>query len=253
MLSTFQKAVLGVLAGSALLIALVLGARGPASGATPPSVTVSGQGGIAPGIVTTGEATVKVKPDLAILSVGATAQAPTAAEAQALVAQRIERILAAAKALGIADGDVATAGYGINPLFDYGQNKGSPKITGYQGNQMLTLKLRDIAEAGKALDALVRNEAATNASLQFSLEDPKPTEAKAREMAIKDAQAKAEAMAKTAGVGLGKIIAIGENVQPIPFKGFAPQPQMGAGGGGTQVPVGELEVRINVQVQFAIQ
>ncbi len=253
MLTTFEKALLATIAGAVLVIALVLAARGPAVAAAGSQVVTGGSsGGIAPGIVTLGDATVKIKPDLAILTVGAVAQADTAAQAQTVVAQRVDRILAAAKTLGIADKDVATSAYRIEPQYAYDQGK-APRITGYQATQMLTLKVRTIDAAGRALDALVQNDGATNASLAFSLEDPKPTEAQARELAIKDAQAKADAMAKTAGVSLGKIVSISETTStPIPYKAIAAPLPAGAGG-GTQVPVGELEVQIRVQVQFAIQ
>lgn len=253
MLTTFQKAVLATLVGGAVAIALVLAARGPAVAATLPALAVmSGGGGIAPGIVTVGDATVKVKPDIAILAVGATAQAPTAAGAQALVAQRIDRILAAAKAVGIADKDVATAGYHIEPIYIYDKGQ-PPQITGYQATQMLSLKLRVIAEAGKALDALVQNDGATNASVTFALEDPKATQAEARRLAVEDAKAKADAMARTAGVGLGTVLAISDTTPSyFPYEKVVAAP-MPAADGRTQIPVGDLEIAVHVQVQFAIR
>jgi uncharacterized protein YggE len=267
-LTTFQKAVLATLAGSALLIAFVLAAKSPALGATTLGsvggaaattlAIAAGNGGIAPGIVTTGDANVKVKPDIAILSVGATAQAATAAEAQALVAERIGKILAAAKALGIADKDTKTASYAIQPQYSYPRGGGDvaapPKIVGYQAMQMVSLTLRKVDDAGKALDALVRNEGATNASVQFTLDDAKPTQAEARRLAIEDARAKADAMAKTAGVRLGKVMSISDQSPAMPYRGLekfaAAQPAPVA---DSQVPVGDLEIVIRVQVQFAIE
>jgi hypothetical protein len=267
MLTTFQKAVLATLAGSALLIAFVLAAKTPALGATtlgsiggPAATTLAiaaGNGGIAPGVITTGDATVKVKPDIAILSVGATAQAATAAEAQALVAERIGKILAAAKTLGIADKDTKTAGYSIQPQYSYprgGDVQQPPRIVGYQAMQMVSLTLRKVDDAGKALDALVRNEGATNASVRFALDDEKPTQAEARRLAIEDARAKADAMARTAGVKLGKVLSISDQSPAVPYRGLekfaAAQPAPAA---DSQIPVGDLEIVIRVQVQFAIE
>lgn len=254
MLTTFQKYVLATIAGSAVLLALAISARGPAFAASPAvTVVASGAAAIPPGVVTVGEATVMVKPDVAILSVGATAQAATAAAAQAQVAERIERMLAQARALGFADKDIATAGYSISPLYAYDDGK-APTITGYQATQMLTLRLRAIAEAGRALDALVQNDGATNASIAFTLEDPKAAQAEARRLAVEDARAKAEAMARTAGVSLGGAIAISDTTPvAIPYaeKRYdlaAPVPAP-----ATQIPVGELDVVVHVQVQFAIR
>jgi hypothetical protein len=265
MLTTFQKAVLATIAGSALLLAFIVAAKAPAalastplagfgSGANGSALAIyGGSGNIAPGVVTTGDATVKIRPDIAIVSAGATVQAATAADAQAQVADRVTKILAAAKGLGVADADIQTAGYSISPTYAYDDRGGNPRITGYQAQQMVTLTLRTITDAGKALDALVQNEGATNVGIQFSLNDPKAAQAEARKLAVEDARSKAEAMARTAGVSLGKVVAISDQSVSIPFKGaFDARLEMGAAA-GSQVPVGDLEIVVQVMVQFAIQ
>ncbi len=265
MLTMFQKAVLGTIAGAAILIALVVAAKGSTSaipvvaggGSTYAGVGLTSAGpvnggGIAPGIVTTGDATVKVRPDAAIISVGAVAQAPTAAEAQTAVAERIARILQKAKELGIADKDTKNAGYNIQP--QYAPNQ-APKITGYQATQQISLTYRNVDGAGKALDALVQGDAANTIGLRFTLDDPKSAQADARKLAIEDARSKADAMAKAAGVSLGKVIAINDLQAGVSstqdyFKGVAapvPAPLF------SQVPTGDLDVVVRVQVQFAIQ
>ena len=264
MLTTFQKAVLATIAGSALLLAFVVAAKAPALASTPipgfgsgangsALAIYGGSGNIAPGVVTTGDASVKIRPDIAIISAGATVQAATAAEAQTQVADRVGKILAAARALGVADADTQTSGYSISPTYAYDDRGGNPRITGYQAQQTITLTLRTIGDAGKALDALVQNDGATNVGISFSLKDPKAAQADARRLAVEDARSKAEAMAKTAGISLGKVVAISDQSVGLPYQDarlFAPQ--VGAAG-GTQVPVGDLEIVVQVMVQFAIQ
>ena len=263
MLTTFQKAVLATIAASALILALVVAAKGPAALAATPLLggagangsalsVVGGNYGIAPGIVTTGAGLVKLKPDIAILSVGATVQGSTAADAQAQVADRIARMLAAAKGLGVADGDIQTSSYQIHPQYAYDDRGGTPRITGYQAMQMLTITLNTVADAGKALDALVQSDGATNASITFALKDPKNAEAEARRLAVEDARSKAQAMASAAGVSLGKAIAINDQSVGTPFKGERALQVPGAAA-DTQIPVGDLEIVVQVQVQFAIQ
>lgn len=265
MFTTFQKAVLATIAVSALLLAFVIAAKAPTALAATPlagfgggangsaMAVYGGSGNIAPGVVTTGDATVKIRPDIAIVSAGATVQASTAAAAQAQVADRVTRILAAAKGLGVADADIQTAGYSISPTYAYDDRGGNPRITGYQAQQMVTLTLRTITDAGKALDALVQNDGATNVGIQFSLNDPKAAQADARRLAVEDARSKAEAMARTAGVSLGKVVAISDQSVNIPFKGAMDARLEFGAAAGTQVPVGDLEIVVQVQVQFAIQ
>ena len=253
MLTTFQKSVLVTLAASGLLVALVLAARGPALAAGSPQINVVTNAQIAPGIVTTGDATVKIKPDIAIISVGAVAQGASAQEAQSAVADRVARILDKAKSLGIADKDTKNSGYNITPQYAYGPNQ-APRITGYQATQTISLTLRDTAAAGKALDALVQGDAANTVSIQFTLDDPKPARANARNLAITDARSKADAMANAAGVHVGRVIAIADQTSSAPQTVVAYDKAAGVPASAqTQIPVGDLDVVVHVQVQFEIQ
>jgi uncharacterized protein YggE len=250
-LTTFQKAVLATIAFSALLITVAISGRGGAAATTlimPPTT-----GGPAAGVVTTGEATVKVRPDIAIITVGVTSQAATAAEAQSQAAERVARILERAKQLGIADQDTKNAGYSIQPQYAYGPNQ-APKITGYQATQQVVLTYRKVDQAGKALDTLVQNDGATNASLQFALETVKAAQADARTKAVADARAKAQAMADAAGVRLGAAISVSDQspTGPIVYDSAKRLEAMPAPAASTQVPVSDLDIVIRVTVQFAI-
>jgi uncharacterized protein YggE len=251
MLTTFQKAVLATIAFSALLVTVAITGRGGAAATTlvvPPMA-----GGPAQGVITTGDATVKVRPDIALITVGVTAQAPTAAEAQSQAAERVARILERAKQLGVADKDTKHGGYSIQPQYAYGPNQ-APKITGYQATQQIVLTYRQVDNAGKALDALVQGDGATNASLQFALEDAKAAQADARTKAIADAKAKAQAMADAAGVRLGAAISVSDQSSggPIVLDSMKRLEGMPVPAAQTQIPVSDLDIVIRVTVQFAI-
>lgn len=252
MLTSMQKATLATATLGVVLLSLAIAARGPAAAATiliPP-----GAGGPAQGVLTTGEATVKMRPDIALISVGATAQAATAAGAQNDAAQRVARILERAKALGVAEKDIRNGGYSIQPQYAYAPGA-APKITGYQATQQLVLTYRKVDEAGRALDALVQNDGATNASVQFALEDPKAAQADARRMAVADARSKGQAMADAAGVKLGSALSVSDQSTPagpvFDAKGAFSVAQA-APRAETQVPVADLDIVIRVAVQFAI-
>ena len=140
MLTLFQKSLLGTIALAGLLLALVIAAKTPAQATTiSPAVQVP-IGLVPPGIVTTGDATVRVKPDAAIVTVGAIAQGATAEEAQTLLAQRIGTVLERAKTLAIEDKDTKTVTYRIDPQYAYEQGK-APRLVGFQGNQQIALTL----------------------------------------------------------------------------------------------------------------
>ena len=245
-MTAYQKATLGILAAGIVVVAVTLGAR--------PAVTAAGAATVAnppnpgQGITTSGEATIKVKPDIAILSLGMTAGSNSAADAQGQVAQRVGKVLKAAKDLGIADADVKTYGYSLSP--SYGPNS-FPKITGYNASEQLSFTLRDVNKVGKALDALAGDAGATNASIQFALDNRKPAEADARAQAIGEARAKAEAMAKAGGVRVGQLLSVTDQQGGYSGGPIYAAPSA-ASGRDTVIPVGDLDVVIRVQVQYAI-
>ncbi len=259
MLTLFHKAVLGVLAGGFIVLALVMSAKGSfASTATigggPLTVVTQGnQGGPPPGIVVMGEAKLEYHPDVAYLALGAVTQAQTAQAALEDLSRHIAALLQRAKALGVADKDIAHANYSLQPQYAYAPDR-APRITGYQAAQQVVITLRDVTAVGKALDALLKDDAATTASVRFAIASGKDPELDARARAIEDARAKAEAMAKAAGVRLGSAVSISEvgSVTPQPYgfdrAGFAapvPAPM-------PQVPTGNVEQTVRMQVQFAI-
>jgi uncharacterized protein YggE len=131
-----------------------------------------------PGITAIGEGTVQVRPDRAIVLVGAMVRAGTAEEAQRQVAERIARVRERASRLGVATGDIKHGGYEIHPAYAHGPME--PRSDGYQVSQQLILTLHDVERVGAALDALVATEGATTASVRFSLSDERPAEAEAR-------------------------------------------------------------------------
>src|SRR5438034_15161 len=103
MFTLFQRTLIVVLAFGFLVVALVVAAKAPAQATTfAPALSLPVNAVIPPGIVTTGDATVKAKPDGAIVTVGTIAQEATADEAQAQLSGRIAKILDRAKAQAMA-------------------------------------------------------------------------------------------------------------------------------------------------------
>jgi len=179
--------------------------------------------------------------------VGVDSKQNTASAAQQDLATKASKLIARAKALGIADKDINTSGYFVGP--NYSQ---SGTIDGYRASEQLRLKWHDVDTAGKALDALVQEGGGTQISVGFTLADPKSAQAEARTLAIGDARSRAQAMAGAAGVKLGKVL----RVNDLSFAGYRSPTYDFAGGAAaptsTQVPVGQLDVQVSVEVDFAI-
>jgi uncharacterized protein len=87
--------------------------------------------------------------------------------------------------------------------------------------------------------------------VSFTVEDMSAAQAEARGEAVKDARARAEALAELSGVTLGPVMSISEVVgasQPV----FATVERAAMDAGGSISP-GELEVGYQVQVTYFIE
>lgn len=217
--------------------------RSPVVLATP-TVTTNPGTTYSPGIITSGDATVTKRPDIAILNAGVDAQASTAAAAQKDLANQAAKLIARIKSLGVPDQDISTSGYSIGPRYT---NDGT--INGYQASEQLQMKWHNVDNVGTALDALVQQGGATRIGVSFGLADPKAAQAEARTLAIGDARARAAAMAKAAGVQLGQVLSISDNTTGVRTPNYSLAP---AADSGTQVPVGQLDIAVTVEVDFAI-
>jgi uncharacterized protein YggE len=198
------------------------------------------------GVISSGDATVSKRPDLAFVYVGVESQQPTASGAQSDLASKAAKLIARSKGLGIADKDINTSGYYVGPVY----SSNGQIITAYRASEQLQLKWHNVDTVGKTLDALVQDGGATQVGVSFSLADAKAAQAEARTLAIADARARAKAMAGAAGVSLGQLIRVSDvNVARYPVPGYEAR---AADSVGTQVPVGELNVTVAVEVAYAI-
>ena len=193
-------------------------------------------------------------PDLATIRAGVVSQAPTAAAALADNAQRMTRVIAALKRSGIADRDIATANVGLSPQYRYTDGQ-PPALTGYQANNSVSIRFRDIAKAGGILDMLVAQGANQIDGPNLSIDKPEAALDEARADAIKRARARADLYAAAAGMKVARVISIAETGQDAGSPG--PQPQFMAramaADARTEIAAGEKDVTVTLSVRFLLQ
>jgi uncharacterized protein len=223
-----------------LALALALFASAAQAQDAPRTISVTGTGEVA------------VAPDMAIVTVGATSEAGTAAEALSVTSVAVSAALEVLTKAGIESRDIQTSGVSISPRMVWPTNgNGAPRIEGYVASNQLTARVRDLEMLGGVLDAVVSSGANTLSGVAFALSEPRAAEDAARRAAVTDARARAELYAEAAGVALGA-------VQQISEEGFAaPMPRMMAAEAARSdaaVPVapGELNISARVRVVFAI-
>ncbi|MDW4496974.1 SIMPL domain-containing protein [Sulfitobacter sp. D35] len=207
----------------------------------------------APRVITvTGEASVPAAPDMATIRLGVTEQAADAAAAMQAASAAVGDILARLDGAGIEARDRQTSGLSLQPVWSdrSGNVDAPPQITGYEARNAVTVRVRDLDALGGLLDAVIADGANTLDGLAFDVQDPAPLEREARKAAVADAMARAQDLAEAAGVTLGPVQSIIEQVR----RGGPVRLEMADAARGASVPVaaGEVGFEGSVQMVFGI-
>jgi uncharacterized protein YggE len=192
-------------------------------------------------------------PDLAVISAGVVTQAKDAQSALSDNAAQMTRVLAALKKSGVADRDVSTSNIGLSAQYLYADNK-PPVVTGYQANNSVTIKFRDVAKSGTILDALVAAGANQINGPNLQIDKPAPAIDEARAQAMALARGRAELYAKAAGLTVKRIVSIGESADEQGPRAF-PAMMMARSDGAsakTQITPGEQQVGVTLSVTFEL-
>jgi uncharacterized protein YggE len=207
------------------------------------------------GITVSGEGKATGQPDIAILSLGISTLRPTVAEARNEAASTMQKVIDSVKGNGVAEKDIQSAQYSIYPEYDY-SIVASQKLLGYRITNTVTIKVRDIDKTSDVLDGATAagGDLTQVQGISFTIDEPDALRDQAREDAVKDAKARAQRLADTAGVKLGDPISITESSvsPPVPMRDAL---LGGAAEANTATPIqpGELDIDLTVQVVFAIE
>jgi uncharacterized protein len=205
-------------------------------------------------ITVTGQGEAKAAPDQASFSAGVVSQGTTASQALAANARAMTAVMATLKKQGIPDKAIQTSDLSLSPQYQECKPGVAcrQKIIGYEvtNNVAVTVALD---KAGPVLDALVASGSNSLGGISFSIRDPKPLLAEARADAVKDAMDKAALYARSAGVGLGPILAIQEGGSQTPRPVYAMRAKAMFEAAPTPVAGGEQSVTANVSITWAIK
>jgi uncharacterized protein YggE len=188
-------------------------------------------------------------PDIAMIGAGVVTQATKAGDAMAANAKAMTATIAALKRAGVADRDIQTQSINLQPQYRYGDNQ-PPVLTGYQANNRVSVRIRDLARAGGVIDALVSAGANQIDGPTLSVEHPEAALDEARTKALATARARADLYAKAAGLTVKRIVRISESDGPGPI--VRPMAMMARAKDSTPVEAGEQELTVNLSVVFEL-
>jgi len=234
------------------LVALMIGASALASPAAAQQTSITQTiAGTRLDINATGE--VGRVPDVAVISAGVVSRASTATAALSDSADRMSRVLAALKAAGVADRDVQTSNVSLNPEYRYPQDQ-APQLVGYTASNNVTIRFRDIRNAGKILDALVKQGANQINGPTLMIDKPEEALDEARAKAVAVGRARADLYARSLGMRVVRVVTVNES------GGYAPPPpmpvaMMAARGERDQTKIvpGEQKLEVNLAMTFELQ
>ena len=200
-----------------------------------------------------GEGKVVAKPDIAKVNLSIVTDALTSKSAQDENSRKSKAVADFLKGQRVEDKDIKTTGYNINPKYKYPQHGGQPTITGYQVNQSMEVKVRDLDKVSAILDGVVSAGVNQVNSLSFEIDEPEKLQAEARQKAIEDAKNKAKELEDQLGVDLGKIVNFSESTGGFPGPIYYEVAKGGFGGDGPALPTGENEIVVSVTLTYQIR
>jgi uncharacterized protein YggE len=107
------------------------------------------------GITVTGHGEVMGAPDIAYVSLGIVTRDASARQAANENARIAQAIANAVKGLGVADKDIQTQNYSVQPWYEYPQNA-QPRLMGYEVRNSIRVTVRDIKKVGDVIDAGIK-------------------------------------------------------------------------------------------------
>jgi uncharacterized protein len=197
---------------------------------------------------------VTLTPDRFSINVGVQTQALTVEDAVNENNTKVASVIAALKKAGATDQEIRTAGFSIYPQQDYTQGQ-APRVVGYQVSNSVTVTKKQIAEAGKLLQAAISAGVNQVSGIQFEVSDQARGRDQGLRAAFEDARSQAAVLAAAAGRTLGRAITITAGTTPGASRPVPLAPRMAMEAKVSQVPVesGSQELICMVSAVFELQ
>lgn len=223
------------------------------------------------------EGKVSAAPDTAQIQFSVISRDKRPQDTQAENAGKMNAIVEFLKSQGVEAKDIKTSAYSLSPRYYYPYDypripcplesevvppgpfpcpPKSPVIIGYEVQQTVTAKIRKLDTAGALLEGAVNRGANQVGDVQFFIDEPDAYKAEARQKAFQNAKEKAQALAKEAGVKLGKVITFseGQAIVPLPYRtGIAFEKAVSAEGVAPTLEPGSQDITVTVNVVFEIK
>jgi uncharacterized protein len=213
-----------------------------------------------------GAATINIIPDRVLLKLGVQSNNRTPELVQADNQAAMQRVLAAARGLGIADKDISTDYYLVQPIYE---NYDALTIKGYRIDNLVAITLNDVSRTSAVLIAALKAGANQVLDVQFYTSQLRQYRDQARNLAMKAAAEKAQALAEAGGAQTGCLMHIDENTWSY-YTGYgwgsrnqalwaqnvvqnATGDSLPGGDGEAPISIGQIAVQAQVNTTFSLR
>lgn len=214
-----------------------------------------------PRLSVSGKAVLYKPADQFSLNIGVVNQNADAQIALKKNSEQMQKVIEALTEAGLSKTEMKTGRFSIRPVYSEPPKipppDWSPKITGYEVANSLTIQTQQLGAAGIIIDAANRAGANSIDSIRFEFKDPRQYRDEAIQTAARNAISDAKVLAEASGVKLSRILAINldnasiapvfrERASLMMFKGSAAN-------ASTPIEAGDVEVRADVLTIYEIE
>ncbi len=203
-----------------------------------------------------GQAKAMAEPDRGRLLLSVESHAASADDAVRANARLSMAVVRRLEALVADAGTVSTRSYKLRPEYSWEEKDGRRRqvVAGYLASNTVQVETANLASLGAMIDAAVSAGSTRVAAVSFYLADPGPVRREAVAEATRLAQAQAEAIAETLGVGLGDLLEASTSTPAAVPPALRIQARL-AGKGDTTTPIspGEIEIKATVSLVYEVE
>lgn len=218
-------------------------------------------------ITVSGKGEIKATPDVSKFSVTIEETAKDQSGALTKSSEKVNAVINALKAIGIAEKDIKTEYTSVNPKYEYPSAKmemmvypptpANPVVTGYTSSHTLSVKVRDLDKVSAVQKAFADAKVQNVSGPDLSVDDIDALKLEAREKAIDDAKDQAKVLARQLHVRLVDIVGFNENgdgAYPVYMSARADSAMVaGKASPEATVSAGEQTITSNVSITYKIR
>ncbi|MEZ5995253.1 MAG: SIMPL domain-containing protein [Hyphomonadaceae bacterium] len=200
------------------------------------------------------EGRVEAAPDMATVSLGVTTEGASAQAALQANARRMSALSQSLRRAGVAERDIQTSNVSVNPQYVYAENQ-PPRVTGYQANNQVSVRVRNLDRLGAIIDGAVAAGGNTVNGVSFGHADPDAQLDAARREAAQAARHRADLYAQAFGMHVQRVIAISEGggyAPPVPMPVMMRAEAM-ADAMPTPIAPGEIATSVTISVTYELR